>query len=76
MNLKFGDHNSEPAMKIPAINRLISPLRVKQEFIKSLGLSACGRKRMSEEFKPIELSIESRQIAEIMAELKPTSASV
>ena len=64
-----GDHNPKPAMKMPAAIREMSPLRVKQEFIKSCGLSARGRKRMSEEFKPTRLSTARRLIAEIMAEL-------
>jgi len=76
MKLRVGDQKFKPTRKIPATTRLMSPLKVKLEFINSWGLSVCGRKRMSEEFKPTKLSRARRLIAEIIAELKPTSASL
>jgi len=69
MKLNAGDHNPEPAMKMPAASREMSPLKVKQEFISFCGWLVWGRKRMSEEFKPTKLSMARRLIAEIMAEL-------
>ena len=75
MKLKFGDQTSSPAKKIPAAIRLTSPPRVKQELINLEGFRDCGRKRIRDEFKPTTLIAARRPIAEMIAELKPTSYS-
>jgi len=69
MKAKAGDQKSRLARKIPAIARLMRPLKVKKEFINSCGFSALGRKRMSEKLKPSRLNVATRLAADIMAEL-------
>ena len=76
MKTMAGDHTPEPAMKMPASTRLMRPLKVRQEFINSRGFLAWGKNRVREEFKPSMLNKARKLIADIMAELKPTSASV
>lgn len=66
---KVGDQKSTPARKMPAIARLTSPLKVRQEFINSWGFSALGRKRIREKLKPSRLNMARRLAADIMAEL-------
>jgi hypothetical protein len=48
MKARAGDQKSIVAKKIPAIAKLMRPLKVKQEFINSWGFSARGRKRIRE----------------------------
>ena len=69
MKARDGDQKSTVARKMPAITRLMSPLKVKQEFINSWGFLALGRKRMSEKLKPNKLNVATRLAADIMAEL-------
>ena len=69
MKARVGDQESMLTRKMPAIARLMSPLKVKQEFINSWGLSALGRKRIREKFKPSKLNTARRLAADIMAEL-------
>ena len=69
MKTKFGDQKSTVARKMPAIARLMRPVKVKQVFINSLGFSAWGRKRMREKLKPSRLNADRRVAADIMAEL-------
>ncbi len=71
-----GDHKFKPAIKIVAKVRATIPLRVKQEFMISTGFSALGRKRIRAEPKPNLLSMARRDIADMIAAPKPTSASV
>ena len=69
MKARDGDQKSTVARKMPAIARLMRPLKVKQEFINSWGFSALGKKRMSEKLKPSKLSVARKLTAAIMAEL-------
>jgi hypothetical protein len=76
MKLKAGDQISRPATKTAAPTKAAIPLRVKQEFIISTGLSALGRKRTRALLKPSLPNKAKKVIADIMAAPKPTSASV
>ena len=69
MKARAGDQKSTLARKIPAIARLMRPLKVKQEFISSWGFSARGKKRIREKLKPSRLSVATRLAADIIAEL-------
>lgn len=69
MKTKAGDQKSTVAKKIPAIIRLASPLKVRQEFINSWGFSALGKKRIREKLKPSRLNVATRLAADIIAEL-------
>jgi len=69
INARAGDQKPSPVMKIAAITMVKNPLIVKQEFIKSCGFLAWGRKRMRELFSPAILIIASRPMAEMIAEL-------
>ena len=69
MKVKTGDKKSTLTRKMPAIARLMRPLKVKQEFINSWGFSARGRKRIREKSKPSRLNRARRLTADIMAEL-------
>ena len=68
MKAKAGDQKSTLARKMPAIARLMRPLKVKQEFINSRGFSARGKKRIREKLKPSKLNMARRLTADIMAE--------
>ena len=69
MKARAGDQKSMLARKIPAIARLMRPVKVKQEFINSWGFLAWGKKRIREKSKPSRLSVTTRLAADIMAEL-------
>ena len=69
MKAKAGDQKPTLTRKMPAITRLMRPLKVKQEFINSWGFSAWGKKRIREKSKPSRLNIARRLAADIIAAL-------
>lgn len=75
ITIKAGDHISRPATKTTADIKLRTPITVKTELINWLGLFVFGKKRMMEIVSPSVLRTVNKLIAEIIAELDPTSDS-
>lgn len=73
---RIGDHMSKPARNIAATTRLTGPQIVRQVLISSLGFFTLGIKRVKALASPSVLSALTKPMAEIIAELKPTSASL
>lgn len=73
---RIGDHMSKPARNMAANTRLTGPQIVKHVLISSLGFFTLGIKRIKALVSPSILSVATKAMAEIIAELKPTSASL
>jgi len=76
--IKFnaGDQIFTPITNITAISRDTTTVMVRQEFIKSAGFSTLDRKRIRPTSKPSLLNETNSNIADIMADPRPTSASL
>jgi hypothetical protein len=76
IKLNAGDQTSTPIRNTAEMIKAIMLLKLKQELIIPAGRSAFGRNLIIQKLTPIRLKYDSRDMAEMAADPKPTSTGV